>query len=53
MKDFFEALAGMVLIVGLAVAYCWATPDQYSGEADWTAQAAVQTDGPVEATKKE
>lgn len=39
MKDFFEALTGALLIAGLVAVYCWATPNQYSGEADWTAQA--------------
>lgn len=39
MKDFFEVLAATLLIAGMAALYCLATPSQYSGEADWTAQA--------------
>lgn len=38
-KELAEALAGALLIAGMVAAYCWATPAQYSGEADWTAQA--------------
>lgn len=35
MKDFFEALAGALLISGLVALYCWATPDQMSAECDY------------------
>lgn len=38
MKDFFEALAGTLLIAGLVALYCWATPDQMSAEYDAAAE---------------
>lgn len=41
-KEFAEALVGTLLIAGLVAVYCWVTPDQYSGEADWTAQAEIE-----------
>lgn len=38
MKDFFEALAGCLIIAGAVALFCAATPDQLSGEADANAE---------------
>lgn len=44
MKDFFEALAGALLISGLVALYCWATPDQMSAEYDAAAQESEEAE---------
>lgn len=42
MNDFFKALAGALVIVGLVALYCCATPDQMSAEYDY---ARAQMEG--------
>lgn len=44
-KEFAEALLGCALIAGLVAAFCWATPSQMSGEADWTAHEIEIAEG--------
>lgn len=41
MRDFIESLVFCIVAVALAYLYCKVTPDQLSGESDWTAEAEV------------
>lgn len=44
-KEFLEALAGCIIIVGLVAAYCAATPPQLSAEADIAAEQLEAVEG--------
>jgi hypothetical protein len=43
-KEFIKELVGGILLFTLVIAcawlYCKATPNQYTGESDWTAECA-------------
>lgn len=41
-KEFVEAVIGCALIAGMVAAYCIVTPNQLSGESDWSAVAEME-----------